>query len=143
VAENAAEAHSILGPSPWQYVTEAHAASWFHQASLRTPRQHDLNDEHYVDDHALAQITAALPLIGLPRGRHMTIARSDGIQVSAEGFGDPQAMRMILLQILTGRRASEVRICEFDCLQCLEGQHRAALTLLGRELVEEADQEVG
>jgi hypothetical protein len=121
VAVNSAEAHSILGPSLWQYVTEAHAASWFHQASLRTPRQHDLNDEHYVDDHALAQITAALPLIGPPRGQHMTIARSDGIQVSAEGLGDPQAMRMILLQILTGRRASEVRICEFDCLSPAEG----------------------
>ncbi|WP_331752457.1 tyrosine-type recombinase/integrase [Streptomyces sp. NBC_00829] len=122
VAEYSAEARSILGPSsPWRRVTEAHAASWFHQASLRTPRQHDLNDEHYVDDRALEQITAALPLISLPRGQHMTVTRSDGTQVSAEGFGDPQAMRMILLQILTGRRASEVRICEFDCLSPADG----------------------
>ena len=30
----------------------------------------------------------------------------------ATGLEDPQAMRMILLQILTGRRASEIRTCD-------------------------------
>lgn len=121
VATHTVEARTILGSSPWQQVTEAHAASWLRQASLHVRRQHDLNDEHYVDDHALAQITTALPLIGLPRGQHMTITRGDGTQREAEGLGDPQAMRMILLQILTGRRSSEVRICEFDCLSPADG----------------------
>jgi Phage integrase family len=117
IAANAVEASTVLGPSsPWRHVTEAHAASWFHQASLRTPRQRYLNDEHYIDDRALAQITAALPLIGLPRGQVMRVTRGDGSHVVAEGLGDPQAMRMILLQILTGRRASEVRVCDFGCL---------------------------
>jgi hypothetical protein len=46
----------------------------------------------------------------------MTITRGDGTKVLAAGFDDPQAMRMILLQILTGRRSSEIRTCEFDCL---------------------------
>jgi hypothetical protein len=46
----------------------------------------------------------------------MLITRGDGRQISARGFDDPQAMRMILLQILTGRRASEIRTCLFDCL---------------------------
>ena len=32
------------------------------------------------------------------------------------GCGDPQTMRMLLLQILTGRRVSEICMCEFDCL---------------------------
>ncbi|HEX6685566.1 MAG TPA: hypothetical protein VF062_22515, partial [Candidatus Limnocylindrales bacterium] len=41
----------------------------------------------------------------------------DGTQATASGFGDPQAMRMILLQILTGRRASEIRTCEADCIE--------------------------
>lgn len=31
-------------------------------------------------------------------------------------------MRMILLQILTGRRASEIRTCDFDCLSAAAGQ---------------------
>ncbi|XER99883.1 tyrosine-type recombinase/integrase [Streptomyces sp. S1D4-11] len=46
----------------------------------------------------------------------MALTRGDGHQISARGFDDPQAMRMILLQILTGRRASEIRTCLFDCL---------------------------
>lgn len=115
LATNPVEARSVLGPSPWQQVTEAHAASWFRQVS-RIPHQPALNDQHYVDDHALKQIPAALPLLGLPRGRQMQITRGDGQLVLADGFDDPQAMRMILLQILTGRRSSEIRTCQFDCL---------------------------
>ena len=69
----------------------------------------------------MAQITAALPLLGLPRSQQMTITRSDGTQVLAAGLDDPQAMRMILLQILTGRRASEIRTCDFDCLSPVPG----------------------
>jgi hypothetical protein len=122
VSANAAEARTILGPSsPWRHVTEAHAAGWFHQASLRRPAKRYLNDAHYVDDHALAQITAALPLIALPRGQVMPITRGDGSTITAGGLGDQQAMRMILLQILTGRRSSEIRICDFDCLSPADG----------------------
>jgi integrase len=118
VAANPAEARVVLGPGPWQQVSQAHAASWFRQVS-RIPHQAILNDRHYIDDHAMAQIPAALPLLGLSRQEQMTITRSDGQQVSANGLDDPQAMRMILLQILTGRRASEIRTCEFDCLSAV------------------------
>ncbi|MET8957199.1 hypothetical protein [Streptomyces sp. NPDC004533] len=61
VAANSAEARQVLGPNPWSRVTDAHAAGWFRQVS-RIPHQRELNDEHYVDDHALAQIPAALSL---------------------------------------------------------------------------------
>ena len=87
----------------------------------RIPHQPALTDRYYVDDHALAQIPAALPLLGLPRGQQMTITRGDGTEVTARGLDDPQAMRMILLQILTGRRASEIRTCDFDCLSPVAG----------------------
>jgi len=116
VADNSIEARSVLGIGPWQQVTDAHAASWFHQIS-RVSHTKEFNAAHYVDDHALAQIIAALPLIGLPRDQQMVITRGDGQQVEAAGFDDPQAMRMILLQILTGRRASEVRTCDADCIE--------------------------
>ncbi len=115
VAANPVEVRGLLGSSPWEHVTEAHPASWFRQVS-RIPHQSTLNDRHYVDDHALAQIPAALPLLGLAHEEQLAITRGDGRQVLANGFDDPQAMRMILLQILTGRRASEIRTCEFDCL---------------------------
>ncbi|WP_297827592.1 tyrosine-type recombinase/integrase [Mycobacterium sp.] len=132
VEANGFEARQVLGPRPWSHVTEAHAASWFRQVS-RIPHRRELNDQHYVDDHALAQIPAALPLLGLAREETMVVTRGDGRQVSARGFDDPQAIRMILLQILTGRRSSEIRTCLFDCLsavpdktvEALEGQEIA------------------
>ncbi|MFG2632343.1 hypothetical protein [Streptomyces sp. NPDC048473] len=115
IAANPIEARQVLGPAPWSRVTDAHAAGWIRQVS-RIPRQRELNDEYYVDDHALAQIPAALPLLGLGRDEQMTVTRGDGSQAIARGFDDAQAMRMILLQILTGRRASEIRTCLFECL---------------------------
>jgi hypothetical protein len=120
VAANPAETRAILGPSPWDQLTQAHADSWFRQVT-RIPHQPALTDRYYVDDHALAQIPAALPLLGLARGQQMPITRGDGTQTLAGGLDDPQAMRMILLQILTGRRASEIRTCDFDCLSPVPG----------------------
>lgn len=96
-------------------MTEAHGASWFRQV-IRIAHTKEFNDAHYVDDHALQQITTTLPLLGLPKNQQMQITRGDGSTVTCGGLGDSQAMRMILLQILTGRRASEIRTCEFDCL---------------------------
>ncbi|HET6856484.1 MAG TPA: tyrosine-type recombinase/integrase, partial [Streptomyces sp.] len=126
-AANPIEARRVLGPSPGRQVTDAHAAGWFRQVS-RIPHQPALNAGHYVDDHALAQIPAALPLLGLPREQRMQITRGDGTQVLAHGLDDAQAMRMILLQILTGRRASEIRTCAFDCLSPLPNRATATAT---------------
>ena len=133
MAANQAEARRILGPlaTPWTTVTDAHAACWLRQVS-RIPHERALNDGNYVDDHALAQITAALPLLGLPRGEQTRITRGDGEQILASGSGDPQAMRMILLQILTGRRSSEIRHCESGCLSPATG--RAAEAAQGEEI---------
>lgn len=121
LAANPGESHSLLGTGPWQHVTDVHAAAWLRQVR-RIPHAPALNEQHYVDDHALAQIPAVLPLLGLPRQEQMNITRGDGEQVLAHGLDDPQAMRMILLQILTGRRASEIRTCEFDCLSEVPGR---------------------
>jgi integrase len=115
VADNPAESRRQLGVAPWSHVTTAHAASWFRQVN-RIKHISGFNDAHYVDDHAMSQILTALPLLGLPADQQMAITRSDGNMLQANGFDDPQAMRMILLQILTGRRASEIRTCVFDCL---------------------------
>jgi integrase len=131
VAANPAEARTVLGIGPWQQVTDAHAASWFRQVT-RIPLTREFNDGHYVDDHALAQITTALPLLGLSKDEQMLITRGDGQQVSVSGLGDPQAMRMILLQILTGRRVSEIRACDADCIEPVA---EATITAAGGEQV--------
>ncbi|EHK80582.1 tyrosine-type recombinase/integrase [Rhodococcus sp. PAE-6] len=115
VAGHHADAHRLLDTAPWSRLTEAHAASWLRQVT-RIKHTREINDAHYVDDHAMSQILAALPLLGLPRDQQMLLTGDGGTPVPAAGFDDPQAMRMILLQILTGRRASEIRTCRFDCL---------------------------
>lgn len=89
VTANQGEARALLGISPWQQVTETHAASWFAQVS-RIPHTSNLNDRHYIDDHALAQIPAALPLLSLARGQQMPITRGDGTPILAGGFDDPR-----------------------------------------------------
>ena len=122
----------MFGISPWARITDTHAASWFRQVS-RIPHTPTFNDRHYIDDQALAQIPAALPLLGLARGQQMSITRGDGTQIVADGFDDPQSMRMILLQVLTGRRASEIRTCEFDCLSA--APERAVQAAEGVEVV--------
>jgi integrase len=116
ITDTPVESRATLGAGPWQQITDAHVAAWSRQITHVPPRR-ALNDEQYVDDHALAQIAAALPLLGLPSDEQMVITFGDGRQITAAGLGDPQAMRMILVQILTGRRASEVRTCDSDCIE--------------------------
>ena len=92
MAANQAEARRVLGPSPWD--RHRRPRRLLAAAGPRIPHERALDDGNYVDDHALAQITAALPLLGLPRGEQMRITRGDGGR-SPPGFDDPQAMRMI------------------------------------------------
>jgi hypothetical protein len=74
-----------------------------------------LNDQHYVDDHVLSQIVASLPALGADPTETVMVRVGD-TERELPGCGDPQTMRMLLLQILTGRRVSEICMCEFDCL---------------------------
>ncbi|MBT2550851.1 tyrosine-type recombinase/integrase [Arthrobacter sp. ISL-65] len=64
----------------------------------RKKRKEPLDETRLYSDHTMSQIALRTPLLGLP---------------GAEGgVGDPQAMRILLLLIATGRRASE--ICMLD-----------------------------
>ena len=109
------EAAEILGPSPWDGLTDAHPAIWLRQRT-RLRRCEPPDDEtRYVDDHALAQVTACLPVLGEPATGTVTVTSGGSTRV-LPGQDDPQLMRMLLLQILTGRRASEICLCPFDCL---------------------------
>jgi integrase len=115
LADHRQEAARIIGPSPWDGLTDAHPAIWLRQRT-RIRRREILTDEtRYVDDHALAQVTACLPVLGEPAGQPVTVTSGGSTRVLS-GQDDPQLMRMLLLQILTGRRASEICLCPFDCL---------------------------
>lgn len=113
--DNRPETRRILGPTPWDSMADAHPAVWMRQISRLRNQPPPVVEEHYVDEHALAQITACLPVLGEPRA-NTEAASTAADEKALTGGGDPQAMRMLLLQILTGRRASEVSLCPFDCL---------------------------
>ena len=114
------EAAGIPGPSPWDGLTGAHPAIWLRQRP-RIRRRDPLSDEaRYVDDHAFAQVTACLPVLGEPADQMVAVTSGGSTRV-LPGQGDPQLMRMLLLQILTGRRASEVCLCPSGCLSPATG----------------------
>jgi hypothetical protein len=115
VVENRAECRTVVGASPWDAITEAHPAVWGKQIHRLGSVPPQLNDENYVDEHALAQITACPPVLGADPTETVTVT-VNGDERQLRGRGHPQIMRMLLLQILTGRRASEICLCEFDCI---------------------------
>lgn len=67
-------------------------------------------------------MTELIPIVGLPRDQKTTMVR-DGEQVQAFGLGDPSVMRAWLIQALTGRRASEILMSDFNPLTSVPGLH--------------------
>ncbi|WP_369185209.1 tyrosine-type recombinase/integrase [Streptomyces sp. Y1] len=114
MAANRDEAHQAIGPSPWDGIDDAHPAVWLRKVA-RIPKNRMLDDSKYVDSHALAQITAHLPALGAPVGETVAITLNS-ITKLMPGYGDEQAMRMLMLQIMTGRRANEICMLDYDCL---------------------------
>ncbi|MEU8205811.1 tyrosine-type recombinase/integrase [Streptosporangium sp. NPDC049046] len=113
--DNREEALRTLGPTLWDRLDPAHPAAWARQVQRKPARAPVLEESQYVDDHALAQITAYLPVLGAAEDEMVTVT-VNGRQHMLAGQGEPQVMRMLLLQILTGRRAGEILSCEFGCL---------------------------
>jgi integrase len=119
VWDNRADYQRRYGSSPWDSLTEAHPALWSRQITRERPARR-LDETHYVDDHALAQVTAHLAVLAALKNETMTVTLG-GIHKQMPGWGAPQEMRMLLLQILTGRRLSEICLTEFDCLSPATG----------------------
>ena len=114
MAENRDEAHHALGPSPWDAIDDALPAVWARQVT-RVAKNRLLDASQYLDSHALAQITAHLPVLGTALDEVVPVTTGATTRM-LRGYGDPQAMRMLMLQIMTGRRANEICLCETDCL---------------------------
>ena len=120
------EAAAALGDDRWLVLTDAHArlyrdGDW---ARWRAIRQAD--ERNYISDADLAQMLSHIELLGLPRDQARTITR-DGRQAELVGSGHPAVMRAWLIQALTGRRASEVLMMDFEPLSEVPGLHPAAV----------------
>lgn len=80
----------------------------------------DSDGSQYIEDVDLSRMTELIPVVGLARDEKMSIAR-DGEQVEVYGLGDPSVMRAWLIQALTGRRASEILMSDFNPLESVPG----------------------
>lgn len=101
--------------APWGRATDLQASAWL-RAVVPIRGQVRISDQHFIDDATLARVVQCLHILGAAPTKTFSVQISSGEEITVSGFGDPQAMRMVMLQILTGRRASEVRLILFDCL---------------------------
>jgi len=121
------EAAAALGDDRWLGLTSAHARLWRPEEKMRRDRSLEpADDNSYLSDTDLSRVLAHIDLLGMPRDQEMTITRA-GRQVKLAGRGDPSAMRAWLLQAMTGRRASEILMMDFDPLTDVPGLDAAAV----------------
>jgi len=88
-------AHALNEPG-WLRLGPEHAKLWRRGETRRTPVTPGRRE--VIDDAALSQIMANLHLLAAP--------------IHDGGFGDEQAMRIVMLVARTGRRVSEIRMLD-------------------------------
>jgi integrase len=115
-----AEAAAALGDDRWLALSDAHArlyrdGDWNRGRAIR-----QADERNYINDTDLARMLSHIDLLGLPRDQARTITL-DGRRAGFTGFGHPAVMRAWLIQALTGRRASEVLMMDFEPLSEVPG----------------------
>jgi integrase len=114
------ETAAATGDQRWLALTDSHARLYrVDECSVgRAIRQAD--ERNYISDTDLTRMLAYVELLGLPRDQTMTISQH-GHDVEIAGLGQPAMMRAWLLQALTGRRAAEILLMDFEPLTDLPG----------------------
>lgn len=102
--DNREAAARALDEPGWLRLGPQHATLW-RRGETRRPAVCPERRE-VIDDTSLSQIIANLHLLGAP--------------ADAGGFGDEQAMRIVMLVARTGRRISEIRMLDRDPLLPLD-----------------------
>lgn len=123
MADYREEAAAATGDRRWLRLTSAHCRLWRPEEIGRAGRRRALPDADgsgYIADADLSKMFSCIELLGL--GRDETMAVAVGAE-SAEltGLGDPSAMRAWILQALTGRRASEILMMDFEPIEDVPG----------------------
>jgi hypothetical protein len=95
------EAAAELGEPGWLDLGPQHAAFYRPRELPRAARRDPGRD--VIDDASLSSVMAGIGILGDPAGQG--------------GFGDEQAMRIMMLQALLGRRISEIRVCQKFCAE--------------------------
>ncbi len=103
MTDNQHAAAAALDEPDWLRLGPAHTG--FYRRGELPGKQQPRLDGQIIDADAMSKIMAGLELLGTP--------------VTQGGFGDEQAMRIIMLQALLGRRISEICLLDPDPLEPL------------------------
>ena len=120
------DAAFATGDRRFAEMTEAHLRLWSPIHRVRTPRHERELSWHSTAD--LQRMLAYLDVLGANPDEKVTITHPDGRLSVVAGLGDPQAARAWLLQALTGRRASEILMLDYDPLEPIPGLDHPAAT---------------
>lgn len=105
--DNGREAAHIIGDSRWEGLGPEFLRFW-RPGDLQRVRSSRFDERHLLSDAVLSEVVKHSHILGDPR--------EDG------GLGDPQAMRILLLMIATGRRISEICMLDFSPIVPIAGQ---------------------
>jgi integrase len=120
MADYKVEAAAALDDERWLDLTDAHARLWRPEESLRKGRSLPAADDRsYIDDADLAAMFSCIELLGSRREVRVVVVGGRRLELS--GLGDPSAMRAWILQALTGRRASEILMMDFEPVSNIPG----------------------
>lgn len=122
MVDHAPEAAAVTGDPRWANLTAAHTRLW--GPAFRTRRANRHRDLTWYSTAELQQMLGYLDVLAAGRGIPVPVTHPDGTVSVIKGLGDPQAARIWLLQALTGRRASEILMLDYQPLQPIPGAQR-------------------
>lgn len=109
------EAAAATGDPRWLELDVNHTRLWApsyrSHRSIVAPRG---PEPMWIATADLQQMVDALPVLAAPMGEVKKIRAPDGSVRTVKSLGDESAMRIWLIQAMTGRRASEILMLDFD-----------------------------
>src|SRR5690625_233135 len=124
VVDHAEEAAASTGNPRWAQITDTYTRLW--GAAFRTRRANRYRELTWFSTSELQQMLCYLDVLAADRGMPVAITHPDATVSVVAGLGDPQAARVWLRSALTGRRASEILMLDFNPLAPIPGQERPA-----------------
>lgn len=124
--DHSAEVATATHTPRWRDITLTHTSLWSPiNAPKHRRRERDLTWHSTAD---LQRMLAYLDVLAADPKQKVVLTGTDGALTVLAGLGDPQAARIWLLQALTGRRASEILMLDYNPLEAIPGQDRPAGT---------------
>lgn len=119
--DNAAEAAAATGDPRWAELTANHTRLWSPRDRVR--RRRGARELSWISTADITRMLTYLDVLAAPTTQTVTVTPigTGARTVTYQGLGDPAAARVWLLQALTGRRASEILMLDYQPLTMLPG----------------------